>query len=148
MTEATENVNFRDACCRYFDCERDEWESYVFRECLYGHARLLWWLFRWMNPSAVESDYEFLRFIGGSTESKSIMNEAAGYHYENRMRRGYLRNKLKMRLSGERLIQLSIEVFGEKGEFTRRQRPKMSSARRGKREPLRGEDRGARRRKK
>ena len=108
-------MTFREACCQHFKWESKVFEEMIFRRCLYLHARPFGWLLRCFNRSFFQSDLEAITSLGEATGVRELMSEMGAYRYDYQLRKSFIRNKLRIRISGERIVRLGAQVFHEKG---------------------------------
>ena len=102
---------FRDGCCARFGCPAEAYELYVFTHCLYPQSRLLARLLSRLAPGFFFEDIEIIRQIGNLRDRAELNREVSNYFYHHRAGKGFLRGGLRVRLSRQRLRQLSLEVF-------------------------------------
>lgn len=103
-------------------CEREnlspaELNHVLFIRALYPPARLIVGLVRWLNPRHFIADYEFCEDVGylRSLEDFSL---ALGSYIEHPANRGFLRRRLRIRVSARRMLQIVRTVFAPNGRVT------------------------------
>ncbi len=103
---------FSDAVCEHFRCAPGAYAETVFWHCLYPHAVLPARLIRWFIPDYFDSDFELIRLVANSTESVQLRAEVR-LHQMEPPPGILLRRLLRLRLSGQRLINLGGHVFAQ-----------------------------------
>ncbi len=102
--------DFQTACCRLFGCPADDYEEAVLRACLYRHARLLRPLLTWLRPDFFAEDLALIRALATATDRRTAQAEFAGFTVRNRVGGG-VRQRLRLRLSGQKLVDLAALLF-------------------------------------
>ncbi len=82
------------------------------RWCLYRRALLVWPILRIIRPRFFQVDLDTIERVGDAQDWATFTAELAAFSAENRVRTGWLRNRFKFRLSGNRLTQLAEDLFG------------------------------------
>jgi hypothetical protein len=106
--------SFRDLYCARYDCAAGDFETAVLWRCLNPKslplARMLWR----MNPEYFAPDLELIRHVQDVTSLDELRGEfgAFCYHHPNA---GWLRKRLKVRLSGQSLTNLAARLFRQTG---------------------------------
>jgi hypothetical protein len=103
-------VSFRELYCAARGCVSAEFEERAFWECLYPRgvfvARVLW---RWQRKFFT-ADLELLRLAGGLTGVSDLKAEISNFRYHHPAR-GILRGTLRVRVSGQKLLDLAVTLF-------------------------------------
>lgn len=86
----------------------------LFIRSLYPPARLIARLVRWLNPRHFIADYEFCEDVG-NLRSLEDFSLALGSYLEHPANRGFLRRKLRIRVSARRMLQIVRTVFEPNG---------------------------------
>ena len=105
--------NFREAFCRRFQCPQEEFEKRVFWRSLYRRSLPLAWALFAIRRRYFELDFRTIRQLGICRNAAEFRSELDSYRMEYRMERGFLRNTLRVRVSGKRLMALLGEVAPE-----------------------------------
>ena len=103
-------IDFRTAYCKVYDCSVDEFEPRVLRQTLFWHARFLRALVRPMRPESFFAEYLLIKQAG----DKILISDVRGDvdFYQHKYVNGFMmRESLKVRVSGRRLIGLARRVF-------------------------------------
>jgi len=120
-----ETPNFHDLFCARYKCAPDDFESTVLWQCVCPKglplARVLWRV----NPGFFLPDLELIRQVGKTTSLDDLKSELIGF-YNWHPPSGWLRKRMKVRLSGQSLTNLAGKLFGE---TVRDQRPVPASRR-------------------
>jgi hypothetical protein len=85
------------------------------RECLYPRARVVAPLVRRLWPDFFEEDLTFIRYLGTAKGLGEAQAESRTFQDENQVAGGFLRVRLKMRVSGRKATRLALEVFSDGG---------------------------------
>jgi hypothetical protein len=104
--------DFRQAFCEARQCDQEQFVELVFRECLYRHARPVAWSLTLLKPLIFEADLAMIKAIGQASSVAEIRNEVDLHRYYAPPT-GLLRRRLKVRVSGKRVVNLAAKVFGE-----------------------------------
>jgi hypothetical protein len=107
--------SFADRFCERFNCARAQYESRALRECLYGHARLLVPWLRRLLPWAFRPDLELIRRMAPMADFDDTFVEVLKFQDYNRQRWSFLRNALRLRISGRAARQMARDVFATAG---------------------------------
>lgn len=104
--------NFRQAYCEKFGCLPADYANKVFWRCLYPHARLLAPLLLWLNKGYFELSFQTIHELGETANYNDFKAELDGFTLANRNARSLLRKRLRVRVSGRRLMALQAAVWG------------------------------------
>ena len=104
------NATFRERCCEFFQCSEEECAEKILWYCMYPSslrlARFMWSLdreyFGW--------DFALIDEVSDTTSLESLQSEVEEFRYHNRAR-GLLRGVLKIRISGQRLLNLGGKLY-------------------------------------
>ena len=103
-------ASFCDLFCAARACTVSEFEERVFWECVYPQgdfvARLVWRLHR----ACFEADLELIRAAGELMSVSDLKTEISNFRYHHPAR-GFLRGTLKVRISGQILLDLAVKLF-------------------------------------
>ena len=97
--------------CERFDCPPAEYEGWAFRQCLYWHARLLTPIVRKLSPRFFAEDMKFIQELGLTNDWRGARSEVLSFQEENRANSSFLRNSLKIRVSGRKAADLAQRLF-------------------------------------
>jgi hypothetical protein len=103
---------FKLAFCQRFGCSEQDYVRRATRACLYRRALVVWPILRILRPRFFQVDVDTIERVGDAADWATFKAELAAFSAENRVRTGFLRNRFKFRLSGNRLTQLAEELFG------------------------------------
>ena len=104
--------SFRSAYARHFGCAEDVFEEKLFWQCLPRLARPVATLADLVTPTFFNPDLDFLRLVGDARSINDIKDEANRLREASNLRKGFVRNLLRARLSGRRLIAVAAQVWG------------------------------------
>ena len=110
MAEPREQLDFRKAVCLHFRCTPTTYEETVFAECLYPHATDIARLVRRFSPDYFASDFELIRLAANKTSTEELRAEVR-VHRSEYPPNTLLRRFLRVRLSGQRMLDLAEIVF-------------------------------------
>jgi hypothetical protein len=86
----------------------------LFFRTLYPHARLIAWFVRWCHPPYFIADYEFVEDVG-HLRSLEDFSLTLGSYIEHPSNRGFLRRRLRIRISARRMFRVVRSVFAPGG---------------------------------
>jgi hypothetical protein len=104
-------VDFCQAFCEAHKCNHADFAKRVFWQCVYPHAR---WLARgvyFISPAFFEPDFAMIMAVGKACSLAEIRNEIDLHRYYTPAS-GVLRRRFKVRVSGQRLVNLASKVLG------------------------------------
>jgi hypothetical protein len=102
--------DFKSAFCERFGCGPDEFRQTVLWRCFYPHAQGLGRLLFRIVPSQFDTDIEMIRQLESCTDFHELRTELEDYRSHN-PHHGFFRGWLKIRLSGQRLLDLGRELL-------------------------------------
>ncbi len=100
----------REHYCEVFNCSTQEFSERVFWQCLPPQSVSLARLIRTVNGSFFRPDLELIEQVANSTSVDDVHAEIEEFRYHHPPA-GLLRRVLQVRVSGERLLQLSAKVL-------------------------------------
>src|SRR5262245_37569598 len=110
-TPAMPMPEFQTLFCERFRCPLSEYQEKAFWECLYWHARLFAPVLRRLKPDFFTPDFDFIRYLGNASGFREARANAADFR--DGARRNFLRNALKIRVSGRKAARLAQRLFSE-----------------------------------
>lgn len=110
MNAESQPKNFRDAVCRAYRCAPDNYADLVFERCLFTHATLPVQVLRSLFPDWFKPDYQLIELLSKCTDSLQLQTEVK-VHRRLHPARGLLRRTLRLRVSGQRLINLGTQLL-------------------------------------
>ena len=108
---AESHKDLRTLFCEQLGCPAAEYEERIFSACLYRHAALVAKMARFLKTQLFETDFMMLRYLGDATSPQAVTAELAAFQDGNRACPNFLRNGLKIRISGRRVARLAQSVF-------------------------------------
>jgi hypothetical protein len=111
--------SFQEAFCDRFACSPGAYERRVFWQSIHRRslpiALLIFVLFR----RYFDLDMQTIRQLGVSRSAEEFRGEIESFRYEYRMRGGFFRETLGVRISGKRLMALLYSTFPQTPGQTR-----------------------------
>lgn len=104
--------NLREAYCARHGCPPEQFARRLFWEALYRHAVVAAPLLLWLNYDYFSPDRSLIVHAGDATSVARIREEVRDYFWDS-SNRGWLRRTLKLRISGQRLKQISRRYLPE-----------------------------------
>ena len=106
---------FEKLFCRSRSCRAEDLEIKVLWRCLYHSSTLpLAWLVLRFDPDFFRADFQMISEIKEATTHSQVRNILSDHHTEF-LKKSFLRNRLKLRVSRTKLISLARAVL--RGEF-------------------------------
>jgi hypothetical protein len=112
MNASVSKRSFREAVCQHFRCAPEAYERTVFRRCLYRHAVWPALLLHQFSPDYFRLDFELIRVVASMTDTEQVWAEVR-LHRAEHPPVGFLRRNLRLRVSFQRLLDLSTHLFAE-----------------------------------
>ena len=103
-------MNFCELYCDRFQCSPMEFDDDVFWRCLHPRARLWAHLIRMVNRNYFATDIELIESVGDLTDLDQMDSEVMLFRY-HRPAKGFWRGKMRVRISGRRLLGLAKDLF-------------------------------------
>jgi hypothetical protein len=103
-------TSFSDLFCEAHKCSPVEFPARVFWRCLYPQATPLTHLVWHLNRAYFQPDLELIEQMRNLTNLAEVRLELNRFRYYHRST-GILRGILKLRISGQRLLNLADELF-------------------------------------
>ena len=101
---------FRDAACAKLGCTAETYAQTVFWHCLATRARRIARLVLWFRPGLPQHDLDLLDVAARCATPIQVYRELDA-HRANYPQKGFLRQKLGVRLSGAKLMELAKELL-------------------------------------
>ena len=103
--------NLQTAFCERYGCVPEEFEAKVFWRCLHRHAlpvaRVIWLCNReFFNP-----DLQAIRLLGSARSARELLAEVNSFRDDYPSRSRFLRESLRIRISGKRLLRLAGAIL-------------------------------------
>ncbi len=105
------NETFRNLFCQRFQCPLEEFEHQIFSRCLYRHALLLAGLLSKLGPGFFREDFGLIADLATASSHAEVRMELDRFRGRNLRDRNWLRKRLSLRISGERVLRLSRKLF-------------------------------------
>jgi hypothetical protein len=102
--------SFRENYCERFGCPLEDFENRVFWRCLYRRSLPLSLVVYLTHRKHFELDLQTIRQLGVCRGTQEFRSELESFRYDYRMRGGLLR-RLRVRVSGKRLMALLREIL-------------------------------------
>ena len=113
-----DEASFFRLYCEKFNCPPAQFEQRVFWQCLYPQSEALARMIWRVNRDFFLPDLELIRAIQPLTDSAEVKSEISQFRYHHPAP-GLLRDKLRVRLSGQRLLNLAHSLFPQSGRELR-----------------------------
>lgn len=105
-------IDFRTAYCKVYDCPVKEFEPRVLRQTLFWHARLLRSLVRPVRPESFYAEYLLIKQAGDKILISDVQLDVD--FYQHKYVNGFtMRESFKARVSGRRLVGLARRVINQ-----------------------------------
>jgi len=114
---------FQILFCQRFGCPLGEYQERAFRQCLYWHAKPLAPVLRKLNPNFFAEDFKFIRYLGDANGMREARANAADFR--DGVKRSFLRNTMKIRVSGRKATRLAETLFLEARRRAKAPEPKV-----------------------
>ena len=98
--------SFQEAFCETHGCPLEAFEARVFWRCLHRRALPLSALLYRLNPGFFEPDFRTIRQLGLARSFEEFGQEVNSFRSDNRRHGGLVRRRLRVRVSGRRLMEL------------------------------------------
>lgn len=114
---APKQRTFKAAFCRYFSCLDEDYEVLAVKKLLHRRGLPFALVLLKLKPTIFSTETKILRQLGRIEDAKSLAAEAQDLKndYVRLNDFGFLRQRLRMRLSGRRLIKLAEKIWRETG---------------------------------
>lgn len=106
----------KDLFCERFHCRPSDYEARAFKMCLYWHARPFARMIQKIDPNFFTEDYKFIRYLGMAKRSRDINAEMLEFQDSNRAKWRFLRNGLRMRVSGRKAAAVAKMLLSQSQE--------------------------------
>jgi hypothetical protein len=104
---------FRDAFCEYVGCRPENYVREALRRTLYPHAAKFGRLARCLCSRLCE---QLLEDAGATTSGEELREVIRLYEYDVQLHGGFWTRRLKFRVSGQRLLDLYVEIRNHVGK--------------------------------
>jgi hypothetical protein len=104
-------TSFRNGFCMKHVIRPERFEREVFWRCVHDRGAWLARMILMVHPGFFRRDLALIREIGGMMSLDQVKDALQRFHKETQESGGFLRRKLKVRLSGERLLRLTAEIL-------------------------------------
>jgi hypothetical protein len=102
--------------CEFHHCPPEEFEERAFRACLYWRARPLAPILRAILRHYFDPDYAFIHYLAKTPGRRDAMNELAAYVETSKVKGGFARNFLHIRISPRKTSKLIARIFDRPAE--------------------------------
>jgi len=103
--------SFQERFSRHFAVPLDRYEDAMLRMTLYGHAR---WLRLLRASDLLAADRSFIGSMGRLTRRQDVLSEVKEFRHDAR-NHSFWRRRVRLRVSGARVLRLLREVWPEGG---------------------------------
>lgn len=103
---------FQELYCAKNHCSPEQFHRRVFSHCLYPHARPIAPVIRFFSYDFFAADRTLLVSVAEAVSMKRVREEVRDYFWDSN-NRGWMREALRIRMSGQRLKDLAREYLPE-----------------------------------
>jgi hypothetical protein len=103
---------FQERFCERYQCPREQFVPRVFWRCLHRRALALAWLVRRIKPGFFAADFELVSELPTVRDMPELLSLIQRYREDCWMRRNFLHERLRIRISGHRVITLFKDLSG------------------------------------
>ena|SRR5688572_16471959 len=106
-------ADFRQLFCKAAQCAAADFESRMFKKCLFRHALPFAWLIR-SKQEFFREDLEMLRDVASAHNTSEVISELNRFYGRNKRDNSFLRTHMFFRISGKRVLRVyrSLAVEG------------------------------------
>jgi hypothetical protein len=104
------DYTFKETVCALLELEEEAYHREVLRACLSNRARLLRPLISLVSPNFLFNENRLIEKVGQSTSLKEVREEVDFYQHKF-VSNFFLKDTLRFRISGIRLISLAQRAF-------------------------------------
>lgn len=116
-TMANWSKSFRKSFCEKYRCPSERYVLLATRKSLPWRVRLLRPFILLLHPEHFQMDFEFVERVGNALSWSELNGAFGAFDSNNRLRGGFYRNTLKLRVSGKRLSRLVRRVVERNGSY-------------------------------
>jgi hypothetical protein len=102
---------YRQLFCHARRCSLSSFERRVFWHCLYRPSWPIALLIHIFNPRYFDGDKNVIQRLGDTKNDDDFLNEVISYQRRTRLEIGTWRVKWRIRISGQRLLELKDEII-------------------------------------
>ena len=106
------NDSFIHRYCEKFHCSPEQFEEHLLRHCLHSRSATLANFLLRLTPGYFQEDLALIREIQDLTNAEEVGLEIRQFRKSHPVR-GLLSGPLRVRVSGQRLVNLADELFGK-----------------------------------
>lgn len=111
MSSARSFTNFKNAFCMKYVIPPERYEREVFWRCVHERGAVLARVIFAVYPAFFRRDLMLIQEIARAVRLDQVKDALQQFHKETQNSGGFLRRKLKVRVSGERVLRLGAEVL-------------------------------------
>ncbi len=104
--------SFREAYCQQAGCRDSDYPTRLFRQILYRHALLVASGLRLIKPEHFAIDEELVEMAGNARNWDEFNQAIESHAFSNKLRGGFMRRQLRLRVSGQRLSRIVARLMG------------------------------------
>ena len=108
-----DEMTFRELYCKKFSVPLDKYEKALFRHSLYRRTWPFYYLLKWWNKDYFEEDLLVIEELAQLRNLECFEPEVGRFYGRMQRSKSFLRRRLKLRISGERLIQVKKQVLSK-----------------------------------
>ena len=103
---------FRETFCEHYRCPESQYVRKAFRKCLYRRALLLAPLLELLWRDFFQVDLDAIERLGAAQSWKELNTELRAFQSNSQLRGRLLRSQFRLRVSGNRIRRLAVQLFG------------------------------------
>jgi hypothetical protein len=108
--------SFRERFIRLYECRPEHYERRVLELCVHSKHAVLARLFFKIDKENFKTDLQLIRLLGAVTQYSEFKTELDAWR-SSHPSKGYLRKKLRLRVSGKNLLRLASRIFRGPNDF-------------------------------
>ncbi|MEW6158116.1 MAG: hypothetical protein AB1813_11825 [Verrucomicrobiota bacterium] len=102
---------FQQIYCRRYNCPPEQFAERFFWRCIFPHAIPLAWIIRMIKRDYFKPDFMIIRQLALCTALREVSALANALHYDYHYQWPFIRETLRVRISGKRLVEWGRRVF-------------------------------------
>lgn len=103
--------NLKNSYCMKYVIPPERFDRALFWRCVHSNGSVIARVILFIYPGFFRRELRLIQEIGRYTEMGEVHAALQRYHKENQNGGGFLRQKLKVRLSGKSLIKVAAELL-------------------------------------
>jgi hypothetical protein len=104
VISVTQEISFKERFCAASSCRADQFDHRLFWQCLHRRALPFAWLLKLVHRGFFSLDLALIQEAGNIDNLDDLRNLIGGYREDCVVRGNFIHEKLRMRVSGRRLL--------------------------------------------